>query len=154
MVSTNFRRTLFAQDDDNGALLLVTLSHALLAQPIRVALNTENVISRGNTFIAYPFHITKPEVGSDRAPRARITIDNVDRQIAVAVRTIQTPLDVLIETVAFDDVNTVEESLDGFKLSNVQLNVTSVTGDLVLEDLSLSPYPYGRFTPGQFRGMF
>lgn len=153
-ISANFREALFAQETDDGALVLITIDHDEMVEPIRVVLNTENIVSRGNTFQAYPFRYVRPEYSGDRPPKAKIEIDNVDQQIMEGVRTVRTPMSVLIETVSMNDPDTVEESLDGFELINVVGTVATVSGDLSLEDLVTAPYPYGRFTPGAFRGGF
>ncbi|NDC57532.1 MAG: DUF1833 domain-containing protein, partial [Alphaproteobacteria bacterium] len=69
--------SLTAETTDEVWLPLVTISHADLSSPIRVVANNENITSRGNTFIGYPFEIELPSQNDQSPGEARLRIDNV-----------------------------------------------------------------------------
>ena len=153
-MTTALTTSAFAQDTDEVWLVLITIDHDDLAQPIRVVNNTEDITSNGETFVGFPFDITLPDAREDAPPRARLVIDNVSREIAQAVRTITSAPTVTIEVVRAGDPDTVEQSWPFFKLRNVKWDVAQVSGDLTLEDFTREPYPAGIFSPASFPGLF
>lgn len=153
-LSTDAQTMMFAEETGDGLLVLLTINHADLAQPIRVVHNMANITSRGDEFIAFPFELSLGGSSPDQPPKAQLTIDNVSREIGEAVRTISSAPTVLIEIVRIDDVDTVELSYPAFDLRNVRFDQAKVTGDLVLENLKLEPYPVYAFTPGYTPGLF
>jgi hypothetical protein len=144
----------FAADTDEVWLVLVTIEHADISPPIRVVNNTENITSRSELFVAFPFSITLPDSREDAPPRARLTIDNVSREIAQAVRTITSAPVVTIEVVRAADPDTVEISWPFFTLRNIKWDAGKVSGELTLEDFTSEPYPAGIFSPASFPGLF
>jgi len=153
-MTTALTTSAFAADTDDVWLVLVTIDHDDLSQPIRVVNNTEDITSNGNSFVAFPFDITLPDARDDAPPRARLAIDNVSREIAEAVRSITTAPTVTIEIIRAADPDTVEISWPFFRLRNVKWDVAKVTGDLTLEDFTSEPYPAGIFSPASFPGLF
>ena len=153
-LSDTARGVMFAQETDDGLLALLTISHVDLAVPIRVVHNQVDVVSRGNTFTAFPFNLVLPTSEPDSPPKAQLTIDNVSREIGQAIRTISSAATVLIEVVRIKALDTLELSFPTLKLQNVRFDVAKVTGDLVSEDLQLEPYPAHTFSPAEFPGLF
>ena len=151
--SVEFIRSAFAADTDEVWLILLTLSHADLSDDIRVVHNQESVNSRGMLFVGFAFEISLPLDSSERPPVAELRIDNVSTEIAQAVRSITTAPSVKIEVIRAADPDTVELSLEGFLLRNVQWDATTVTGALALEDVVTEPYPAGIFSPASFPGL-
>lgn len=148
------RRALFSAETDDAFLILLTFTHADLAEPIRVSSDAVYTTSRGNLFAAYPFDLTLPDDDEDRAPRARLTIDNVDRQIVVALRALaQSPV-LTLEIVRAAAPDVVEAVFPDFRLRNVRYDSTTVQAELTLEDFTAEPYPTASFSPSLFPGMF
>src|SRR5512137_3023489 len=89
-----------AQETGTAWIVLLTLSHPTMAEPIRVSSDAVNTVSRGNTFIPFPFLVTLPDHNGEKIPAATLTIDNIDRAIVQSIRSIgNTPLSLLIEVV-------------------------------------------------------
>ena len=154
MVSVSTQSDMFASSTGEGLLVLLTIDHTDLSVPIRVVNNNVNVTSRGDEFIAYPFDLELPAAAPETAPRARLTIDNVTREIGEAVRSISSSPTVLIEVVRTDDFDTLELAFPLLKLRNVRFDASQVTGDILSEDLQLEPYPAHTFAPSSFPGLF
>lgn len=148
------RRSAFAQETDEVWMVLLTLSHPSLAQAIRVVDNTVPIVSRGAEFQDFPFGLDPPGEHEDAPGMARLWIDNVSREIGQTIRSIQTPVQALIEVVRAADADTVERAWPDFWLRNVRWNAGRVTGDLTLEDFTTEPYPAGTFTPASFPALF
>lgn len=153
-MTTALTTSAFDQDTDEVWLVLVTIDHDDLTQPIRVVNNTEDITSNGDSYVGFPFDINLPDAREDAPPRARLVIDNVSREIAQAVRTISSPPVVTIQVIRAADPDTVEISWSSFKLRNVKWDVGRVSGDLTLEDFTSEPYPAGIFSPASFPGLF
>lgn len=153
-VSPTFLRAALARETGEAAVVLVTITHASLTAPIRVAGYDVDVTSRGETFVAMPFSISLPTDTEDAAPRAKVGLDNVSREIVIAVRNATgAPPSVTLEVVLASTPDVVEASFPGFALRSVTYNALTVEGELTLEGLATEPFPKDRFTPGNFPGV-
>jgi len=135
-------------------IILLTLDHPDLSQPIRVSSDSVATTSRSNTFVSFPFQLSLPDDKENSSPRARLSIDNVDRQIVTALRSINSAPTLLMEIILASDPDIVEASFPDFKLTNVSYNARIVEGDLTIEDFTSEPYPSAVFSPGFFPGIF
>lgn len=134
-------------------LVLLTISHASLAAPIRVVHNNENITSRGNEFTAYAFQFIMPGQGGDGPGEAQLSIDNTDRVIVETIRLITDAPDVLVEVILADTPDVVEISLPPLKLRDVTYNASTVTGFLRFEDLVTEPVSE-TITPSRLPALF
>lgn len=167
-VSLNFRQAAYAAETGRVLILLFTLEHASLAEPILISSDptveltelstpTEKVygtISNGNTFIFYPMNIKLPDDADEGMGEMTLEIDNVHRSLVQTIRSISTPVTVKTEIILDNDLDTVEVSWPEFILSNISYNATTISGTLRPELLEKEPFPAGSFTPSYFRGMF
>lgn len=144
--------SIHAQETDEVWLVLLTISGTGMTT-IRVVNNTEDVYSRGDTFLAFPFEIQLPGEDADMPPAARLRIDNVDKRIVEAVRSINTPPNVTIEVVLASQPNTVEIAFTNMTMRSVEYDADSVRGDLVFETIFSEPVTYS-VTPNRFPGLF
>lgn len=153
-LSATALQALYAQETGEVFLVLLTLTSPQMGSPIRVVNNTEDVVSNGNTFVKFPFDITFPDEGEDRAPVAQLRIDNIDRQIVQAVRDTTDVIKVTIEWIRAADPDTIEVSFPDFELTDVQYDELHVRGRLTLDSFLEEPFPADTFNPGGFPGMF
>ena len=151
-VSDDLLRDAFSQQSDLP-LVLLKIEHADLATDILVANNNENVTSGGDEYVGFPFDIVLPDSVEDAAPRAKLRIDNVSREIVEAIRTISSPPSVSIKVVRQDSLDVVEYEFVGMILRIADFNALSVSGDLEFEDLTRETYPAYTFNPANFQGI-
>ena len=154
IISSLSRQSLYAGESGDAFLVLLTLSHASLSPPIRVTSDSVDTVSRGDNFIAFPFEISLPDDEDRRPPRARLGIDNIDRRIVQAVRSLSAAPAVLIEIVRAAAPDTVEARFVDFRLTNVTYDSSVVEGDLTVEDFTTEPFPSASFSPSLFPGLF
>lgn len=159
-------RAMFAEDTGDYPILLITVTHSTLPTPIRVSSDPTTRLSATDAEVIYgtvsrsvsypflPFQISLPSDFEDSAPRAKITLDNVSRELTAAVRTLDSPPSVTIEMVMASSPDTVEAEFPGFDLSDIDGDVMTISGTLSIDLLVLEPFPAGVFTPGQFPGLF
>lgn len=152
-LSATARAAINAQETDQVFLVLLTISHSDLAQPIRVVRDHNNITSRGDQYLAYPFDVTLPDDREDTITTVSLTIDNVDRSIATAIRTIAGAPDVTLEVVRADDPDEVEAGPFDFKLRDVTYNALTVSGELAFEDILNRAVVKNTFTPADFGGL-
>lgn len=152
-LSQNALNSAFAQQTDEVWLVLLTIEHPSLVTPLRFVNNMESVTSRGNLYVAFPFEIEFPEQDPDTAGEARITIDNIDRQIVQTIRSITSPPQVTLEVILASSPSTVEASFSGMVLRDVTYDAVKVSGVLRFEDIMTEPLSV-QMTPQRFPGMF
>lgn len=148
------RAALHAPQTDEIFTVLLTISHPDMPEAIRVCSGGRNVTSRGNDFIAYPFSLHLPEDEEGRSPRARLSIDNVERHIVQAVRNLTSSPFVTIEIIRHAAPDVVEARFDDFRFTNITYDSQAVEGDLTVEDFTAEPYPAACFSPSLFPGLF
>lgn len=162
-VSNAFKAAAFAQQTGEAWILLVTINSPNLAQPIRVASDpyevlpiagVRGVVSRGDEYIYLPFSISLPAQDDTGIARAKISIDNVGRDVVLAVRQSQSKISIAIEVVLASALDTVEMSLSDFTLDGISYDALTIEGEISVEYYDLEPYPARRFTPSDFPGIF
>ena len=145
---------IFSQETDEVFLVLMVISHASLAADIRLVNNTVDLVSRTNNYIGFPFGISLPDDSTESIASVALTIDNIDRQIVDAIRSIATPPDVTIEVVMASSPDTVEAGPFNMTLKNVDYDAMVVTGELMFEDVLNESFPGDKFQPVDFPGLF
>ena len=158
LVSGSLVDSAFREATDAIWVTLVTLSHpditALFGQDLRIVNDYDRVESRGLDYEPFPVEIILPEDTESGPPRAKMSVSNVTQEIAAHVRIVDSPIMVTFEIVNALQPDTVEVSYTGFTLRNVSGDVTTITGTLALEDLTIEPYPADSFIPAYFQGIF
>lgn len=153
MVTETLKASAFAAETDEAVIPLLTISHSSLGEPLRFARNGVDVTSRGNIYLAYPFDIDLPPQDSEKPPRSRLTIDNVDRQIVETIRQIVGPPTVTLEVVLASDPDVVESGPYPFILRNVDYDIGSVSGELTFVEVLTRRFPKGTFSPASHPGL-
>ena len=144
--------SLVAEETAEVWLRLIVITHANLAVPIRLVDNIEDIVSNGATFVALPFELELPDEG-ERPGEARIRVDNVDRRIVEAIRSITTPPQVTIQIILASDPDAIELEIPTLTLRDATYDLTAVTGFLRFEDITVEPVAES-ITPARFPGLF
>lgn len=154
-ISTAAKKALFAQQTGEAFIALLTLDHPGFDNPIRVCRNSVQIVSGGNTYLPFPFDITLPDESDEAPPRVTLSIDNVDRQIVEAVRSVNgDPISVSLSVVMASTPNTVEAGPFDLSLRSVSYDSLVVEGQLQYEDILLDAFPAGIYTPATHPGLF
>lgn len=153
-LSAKATAALFAQETAEVFLVLLTVEHQDLAEPIRVVNNTEDITSRGHLFVGWPFEVTLPDSDPQQVSRATLRIDNVDRQITAAIRGLTSSPTLTFEVIMASTPDVVEVSFGNMQLESVQYDALEISGELTYENVLIEPYPGDSFTPQNFPGLF
>lgn len=153
-LSAAAKQRIFADGYGGAAIVLLTIDHpSLLGSVVRLARNNENVTSRGETFLAFPFEITLPSDEDGRIGNAQLTIDNIDRTLLVQLGSITTPPDVTLEVVLSESPDVVDMSVL-FTWGSTQFGPALIVAELIFDDLLNQRFPQNDFTPSSFEGLF
>lgn len=162
-VSNAFKNAVYAAQTKEAFILLATISHPSFTDDIRVASDSyellpnagvRGVVSRGQEYLYLPFTILLPQQDETGVSRASISMDNISREMVRAVRNANSALTITVEVVLSSDVDTPEVSIQDFKLEKVSYDAFTISGDISVEYFDLEPYPWARFVPSLFPGMF
>ncbi len=138
--------------DDLG-LLLITLDHPDLREPIRIVSGTVSVTSRGAAFVAWPVLARLPSLGS-QPKRGSITIQAVDPRIGRTLRGLDGAVSCTFEYVSHDDLDEVIYLHEGLRLRNFEGDDLSVTAEVVGTAPDGQSWPVTRATPARTPGLF
>lgn len=168
-VTLSIRKELEASFSPEADLLFLTITHALLAEPIRVVNDTKDFIYGGNTFIGFPFDI-RIMSDDESPPKAEIAIQNVDSRIGETIRGLRTPARMKLQLLSSVDFDlsvtprvelgggspgaTVVYSFDKAFLVNTKVNFLTVTGDISGWDYQQRVWPGKRAMQPLFPGLF
>lgn len=165
-VSPTVAADLEAQISPNALLGFLTITHPNLPEPIRVVSDPIDFEADGLTWLGCPFEFVLL-TDEDHPPTSQIRVQNVDRRIGEALRTVTDRARVRLEvrsTVDFDlsVVPRVEQSggsaviyqFSHFDLVDVTVNAMEVTGTVMLRDFAQEPWPGKRATQSRCPGLF
>lgn len=142
-----------AQHADDPFLIFLTLSHPTLAEPIRIVRNRKNVVSNGNTFLAYPFEVELPTDGEE-APTAQIAIANISRRIGQTLEKLIEPPTCLIQIALASTPDVIERSWDEFSFTQVSWDAMRMTATIQQLQYWDEPWPRKHILPSGFPGLF
>lgn len=148
------RQSLTAQETDQVWLLLLTITAVGLTEPIRVVNDRQDVTSRGNLHVAYPFECDLPGDSGETVQRVTLRIDNVDRGIISAIRAVREPPAVTLEVIRRAAPDTVEAGPFVMSLVEARADAFAVEGELVYEDVLNAPFPAHTYNPADYPGLF
>ena len=155
-LSTAMKAAVTAAQTSAVALAILEIDHSDLGSPIRVVNNNDDITSNGNVYSKFPFLISLPDDDHDQLSNVTLQIDNVDRQIVTAIRTMsngERP------TVAFSIIlsaspDTIEAGPFNFSVQQTSADAFSVYAQLAFEDILNMRFPSHKITPQTVPGIF
>ncbi|WP_226426530.1 DUF1833 family protein [Xanthomonas sp. MWU16-30325] len=75
--------------DPDGPLELLEMTAPSMGAVLRIANDTEDWVSNGNTYMGYPFRFAPPADSAGDTPRAQLEVDNVGRGITDDLERVQ-----------------------------------------------------------------
>lgn len=144
---------LYAQESGDPFLMLVTLSHPSFPT-IYLVNNVEDIVSRGNTHIAFPMEIRLPSDDGETSREATIEFDNVSLELIDELRTVTSPMDVKIEMILASDPDTVQTSIEELKMRSVTYNKQRVSARLFMDSFLNVEMTSEKYTPQLYPGIF
>lgn len=154
-LSNNALAQMFAQSSDDPFVTLFTLTHHTWVEPIYLVNNTEAIVSNGNTFDPFPVNIILPTDDGETVRSAKITLDNVSRELIDEIRTItDDSIGVKIEMVLVSAPDDIEIEVSEMRLTSVQYNEKQMTATLAMDDFLNLEITGEKYTPSLYPGLF
>lgn len=139
-VSTVLREAIYHSGTEREVINLLEISHADLTEPFLFCSRYQGVTSGGRDFTYAPFHISLPDDSED-VPTSSFRIDNIDRRIIEAIRTIATKPTFKIWVVLDDDPDRIEAGPWIMRLANTRYDVLFIQLDVEGPSLLSEPHP-------------
>jgi hypothetical protein len=136
-------------------IILVELDHPNLAEPIRFAQNTENIVSNSNTYTAAGFDMQLPSMPEGGYPLASISADNVPGWAMDYINETNggAGSTLRIMQVMADSPNTIQYDITLY-VSEIHITRKTLTAKLGFEYLLGLPLTRWRYTPQKAPGLF
>lgn len=148
------KAALIKRDNDDPFLVLLTVQHDGLLEVLRVVNNNVAITSRGDVFQPFAFAISLPDENKDSIPKAKLEIQNIDRQIIDFLHSVATPPMITIEIILASTPNTVEASWSDLYVDDVQYDAQSVQLKLTYESVLDETFTSRRYDPADFPGLY
>lgn len=132
-------------------MVLVTI--VTTGETLRFCSNPENIVSGGNTYIAYPFEIGFAN-DNDESPQIELRIGNIDRDVMNSIEQLTAPPVFTVQVVLFSTPNTVEKTYTLFKLRDVTADAMWIAGVLGQDRISTEIWPKQRATRARCPSLF
>lgn len=156
-LSSLMQRMFSAQETGEVVLARTEISHPLILDgPLRFVNNLSDVVVSGDTFTAFPFQVTLPDDADEGVPKLKLIIDNVDRRIVQTIRSLPpSPAPtVRVDIFLASQPTVLEASFPDLVLRQVDYDVFTVSGDLLVDEDDREPYPQHTMSPALFPGLF
>lgn len=149
----------------DALLAFLTITHANLAEPIRVVSDVIDYVWDGNTFIGLPFEVTAV-TDEDGPPSTQIRIQNTDRRIGAAIRSTPERAVVRLDVLSSADFDLSQEprvatgtpavvyGFRYFELIDVSADVVEITARVFLRDFAQEQWPGISATQSRCPGLF
>jgi hypothetical protein len=142
-----------AQECATPWLVLLTLSHPDLDEPLRFTSDGVATVCGGETYQPMPFEVTLPDDVEGRAPQASLRIDNTSLEIVALLRGLTSPPALAIRIVRASDPDVIEREWLGLEWRSSRYDMGAITGTLGVDDLAREEFPFVTFD-GRFRGLW
>ena len=124
------RSNLYAPATTACYLVLLDVTSTELTNPIYVVNNNEDVTHNSQVYSALGFQFSLPAEKDSEVASSQITIDNVDRNFATAIRSVRNPLNITARIIEASDPDTVEVGPFDFQLRAVKYTASTITGQM------------------------
>lgn len=152
--SQNFIKALIDQNTDQVFLWLLTITHEATGETHRLVSNLDDVVSRGETYLAFPFEFVLPSDDGESLPEIPIVINYVSDELVALLRKHADGVVVLAEIILASAPDQPEYTIEDLVIKTVTYDAGQVTLTAKVEDLMSQRFPADDFLPRSFPGMF
>lgn len=166
-LTADFMRAAYSSETGLCPIVLMTITHESLSEPIRVSTDPTQrlsstsdsevvygTISNGDEYIFFPVSVTLPSEIEDGAGNMRLEIDNIKRALVPFIRNLSSPPLLQTDIVTSDDPDVVVASWFDYLMTDITINDTTISAELQLDLFFTEPFPAGTFGSSEFPGLF
>ena len=142
--------------DDAFLFLLTVRDDSVPGQPVvlRGVNNLEDVVSNGETFVAFPFNLTLPTDQGQRPQNVKLTVANIGRELVNVLRKSMSPPDVTIELVLSGDPDSIQKRIDFLTVASVSYNAETIEFTLATSSVFQRKTISATYHPSEFKSLF
>ena len=150
-----FKSTLAEVSAEESPLILLEIDHPDLTQPVRVVNDMTDVTSNGDIYIAFPFRCVLPYDFDNQLPKARLSIDNVSRDLMFWIETTGggQGSTATFKQIMRSNPNLIEWQIQ-MSLFNVTVNMQEISAELGFENLFGKPAVTFKYRPENSPGLW
>lgn len=145
---------LYAQESGDPFLTLITLEHESFDGPVRLVNNSVDIVSRENTYMAFPIKIRFPIDDGETMKDFTLELDNVSLELVDILRAVTTQIDVTIEMILASMPDEVQISIEELKMAGITYNRQRISAKVILDNFLNTELTSERYTPKNFPGLF
>lgn len=153
--SPAFRRAAQQLAPADRPVILLELSHALLAEPQRFVNDNQDIVSNGERYTACDFQFVWPDDQDQQAPAAQLSIGNLRGGLGAFFERTHGGMGarIVARQVMLSQPNFIEDELR-LDLRNIEVTMTTVTGQLSYANILDKPGTAYTFRPETAPGIF
>ncbi len=152
--SQNFIKALIDQHTDQVLLWLLTITHEASGETHRLVSDIEDIVSRGETFQAFPFEFVLPSDDGEQLPEIPVVIKHVSEELIALLRKNADGVVILAEIILASAPDQPEFSIEDLVIKTVTYGDNQITLTAKVEDLMTQRFPADDYLPRSFSGMF
>lgn len=156
-VSSTLRDRVLRTSAPEYPVVLVEIYHAQLAgdHTVRVCNDTNDFVHNGHTYAGIPFRLTWPDDQDQQAPRAKLSIDNVGKELMAWIDISQggRGAQVTLKQVLPSSPNLVELEVT-LALLSVNVSTFEVSAELGFDNIFGAPLVRMFYRPDSHPGVF
>lgn len=152
-LSNQLLAQIFGQQSNDPFLMLITLEHDSF-DTIRLVNNSEDIVSRGDTFLAAPLKVRLPTDDGETRREVWLDLDNAGLEIITELRSVTTPIDVKIEMILASIPDSVQISIEDMTMRDITYTKTAIRAKLSLDDFLNTAIPAEKYDPKSYPGLF
>lgn len=134
MYSDEFKINVNKLNADEALLVILEIEHPLVDDPIRLVNDSQDLLFKGNTYIAMPFILKKQDDIQGELPRATITIANVGRTMIKWIDASGGGRGAKIKVSLVRRTSTDEEESISFDVGSVSVTTERVVFNLIIQN--------------------
>lgn len=154
VTSTEARAALYAQQTRAVFLSLLTIDHEDMATPVRYVNDLVDIVSRGETYRAFPINPPMPASVPGELQQVEFVVDNINREMIATIRGISTPATITEELILASTPDVVQAGPWALDLIGAVYDAYQIKLTVASEALWNEPYPHGLMTPPLFPSLF
>ena len=152
-LSANFISEINSQNSGDVFLWLVEASHSSFETLYLVA-NTEDIVSNGRTYTAFPFKLTLAPDDDGEAPIAKIDFSNVGLELVENIRSVTSPIKFKLQLVLASAPDEIEVEIEQMIGRALEYDESLISFTLTYDDILSISVPSYTYNPLEYGGLF
>lgn len=152
-ISNAAMAAMFGNETNEVFLVIAEITHADMTT-VRIVNNTEDIISNGDTYVAFPFEIIFPNEDAKKLSRSTMRLCNVNQEIIAEIFDLDSPAAIDVSVIMASDPDTIEAGPFSYLIRDISFDAILLTAQLAYEDVLNELIPGHTMNPSTFGAVF